>query len=241
MRVAVALALTFFLTGATAGADPVTERLSPYIADYNVKYGSIGVGTSRTELSRTGTADHWIMETHLSANALGRLFAGGSIVQHSTFQFDATGMRPLRYRLDDGTRNSARDVALQFDWQTGRVGGSAEDETVDLAVVPGLQDSASGQAWVQLRLRDGIEPGIVPIIEKDKIKFYQYTLLRREELKTAIGVLETVVYRSARAGSTRENLFWFAPKLGYVIVQAEQRRDGKRQFQTTISGFRPGS
>ncbi len=241
MKVAMALSLTILLTGDPANAAPVEGRLTSYVADYKVKYGSLSVGTSRTELSYFQTTDQWVIETRLTANTIGRLFAGGSIVQHSSFQFDESGLRPLRYRFDDGTRHSERDVSLQFDWRAGRVTGLAEDLPVDVPVESGLQDSASAQAFVQLRLRDGGEPGIVPIIEKDHIKYYHYTLLRRERLETAIGVLDTVVYRSARDGSTRENFFWLAPQLGYAIVQAEQRRDGKRQFQTYISAFRSES
>jgi hypothetical protein len=241
MKGAVALTLTLLLAGDPADAEPVDGRLTTYVADYDVKYGSLKVGTSRTELSRFQRTDQWVMETRLTANALGRLFAGGSIVQHSSFQFDVAGLRPLRYRFDDGTRRTDRDVALQFDWLAGRVTGLAEGSTVDIPVISGLQDSASAQAFVQLRLLDGVEPGIVPVIEKNRIKYYQYTLLRRERLETAIGVLDTVVYRSAREGSTRENVFWLAPRLGYAIVQAEQRRDGERQFQTYISAFRSGS
>ena len=181
------------------------------------------------------------METQLRASGLGRLVADGDMLQHSSFQFDATGPRPLRYRFDDGTRSEERDVTLQFDWRAGRVTGISEREPVDVAIESGLQDAASSQAFVQWRLQGGSEPGVVAMIEKDKIKYYRYTLLRRERLKTGIGVLDTVVYRSARDGSPRENLFWYAPELGYVIVQAEQRRDGKRQFQTYISAYRPGS
>ena len=65
-------------------------------------------------------------------------------------------------------------------------------------------------------------------------------LLRRERLKTAIGELDTVVYRSARSGSGRETLFWYAPTLGYALVRAEQHRDGKRAFRTTIRRYQQG-
>ena len=75
------------------------------------------------------------------------------------------------------------------------------------------------------------------MIEKDKVKYYRYTFLRRERIATAIGELETVVYRSARDGSTRETITWHAPKLGFAAVQAEQRSDGKRGFQTAIRRF----
>ncbi|HEY5559526.1 MAG TPA: DUF3108 domain-containing protein [Steroidobacteraceae bacterium] len=241
MKVAMALALTLLLNGGPATADSAEARLSPYVADYKVKYGSLSVGTSRTELSRTQVPDLWVMETRLSASGLGRLVADGDLLQYSSFQFDAAGLRPLRYRFDDGTKRSERDVTLQFDWRAGRVTGIAEESPVDVVAESGLQDAASSQAFVQWRLQGGAEPGVVAMIEKDKIKYYRYTLLRRERLKTDIGVLETVVYRSARDGSSRENLFWYAPQLGYAIVQAEQRRDGKRLFQTYISGYRPGS
>ena len=241
MKSAVALALTLLLNGSPAAADSAGARLSPYVADYKVKYGSLSVGTSRTELSRSQVPDLWTLETQLRASGLGKLVADGDLLQHSSFQFDSAGPRPLRYRFDDGTKSLERDVTLQFDWRAGRVTGVAEEEPVEVAAESGLQDAASSQAFVQWRLQGGAEPGMVAMIEKDKIKYYRYTLLRRERLKTRIGVLDTVVYRSSRDGSSRENLFWYAPELGYVVVQAEQRRDGKRLFQTYISAYRPGS
>lgn len=241
MKAAMTLALTLLLHGSPAAADSASATLSPYVADYKVKYGGLTVGTSRTELSHSKVPALWTLETELRASGLGKLVADGDLLQHSSFQFDAAGPRPLRYRFDDGTRSVERDVTLQFDWRAGRVTGVAEEKPVNVAAEPGLQDAASSQALVQWRLQGGAEPGVVAMIEKDKVKLYRYTLLRRERLNTVIGILDTVVYRSARDGSSRENLFWYAPALGYVIVQAEQRRDGKRLFQTTISDYRPGS
>jgi len=90
------------------------------------------------------------------------------------------------------------------------------------------------QAVMLAHLRAGREPGTISMIEKDRVKYYRYTFLRREKLKTAIGEIDTVVYRSARDGSDRETITWHAPTLGYVAVQAEQLIDGKRGFQTLI-------
>lgn len=240
MKFAAAFAIAIVASGPAGAADGAV-RPKPYIADYKVKYGSLTVGSSRTELRREPEAGRWVIETRLSPNGFGRLVAGGSMLQRSEFLFDAAGLRPLDYRFDDGGRSAARDVSLDFDWRGGRVKGVAETEPVDLAVEPGLQDSASAQAFVQLQLRRGVEPGTVPVIEKEKVKYYRYTLVRRERLETPIGPVETVMYRSSREGSTRENLFWYAPELDYVIVQAEQRRDGSRLFQTYINAYRPGS
>ena len=216
-------------------------RLAPFIADYDVKYGSMSVGTSRTELRRADTPGQWLIESRSNASGLARLIAGGTLVQRSTFQLEADGMRPLSYRFDDGMKWSEKDVSLDFDWASGRVKGVSESQPVDIAVEPGLQDAASMQAFVLLGLNSGIEPGLIAMIEKDRIKYYRYTFLRRERLKTALGDFDTLVYRSARDGKPRETLLWYAPALGNVTVQAEQREDGKRLLQTYIKRYRPGT
>jgi len=226
-------------------AAPMSARadegpLVPFTADYDVRYGSVDVGSSRTRVLRSDEHGQWIIESHSSASGLARLVASGTLLQRSTFELDAAGVRPVSYRFDDGTKRSSHDVQLEFDWRGSRVRGIAEDEAVDIAAAPGLQDAASIQALVLARLRRGVEPGAIDMIEKDRIKRYEYTLLRRERLKTAIGEFDTVVYRSARNGSGRETLFWYAPALGYALVQAEQRRDGKRAFQTTIRRYQQG-
>jgi hypothetical protein len=214
--------------------------LSPFVADYDVRYGSLSVGTSRTELRRAAAPGHWVIESRSTASGMARLVASGTLTQRSDFELDDRGLRPSSYRFDDGTGSTDRDVTLEFDWPAGQVRGVAEDERVDLAASPGLQDAASIQAWVMARLRAGEEPGTVAMIEKDRVKHYRYTLLRRERLKTALGELDTVVYRSTRDGSGRETRFWYAPELGYALVRAEQLRDGKRAFQTAIRRYQPG-
>lgn len=209
--------------------------LAPFVADYDVKYGRFSVGSSRTALSREGNT--WVMETDTNASGLYRMIAGGTLRQRSEFEMTAEGPRPRSYRFDDGTSDTDRDVSLQFDWATNRVRGVAEEKRVDIEAVAGLQDAASMQALVIARLQAGQEPGLVAMVEKDKVKYYRYTLLRRETLHTAIGDVDTVVYRSARDGSSRETLTWHATEMGFIAVQAEQRSDGKRGFQTYIRRF----
>jgi hypothetical protein len=231
-----AIGLLFFLAAAPASAD---DALVPFVAEYDVRYGNMAVGTSRTQLSRSEGG--WAMESTSTASGLARIIAGGTLKQRSEFELLADGPRPKAYSFDDGTRRTGRDVALEFDWSAGRVRGKAANEPVDVAAVEGLQDPASMQALVIARLRAGQEPGTIAMIEKDLVKEYRYTFLRRETLETAIGELETVVYRSARDGSSRETLTWHAPKLGFASVQAQQKSGDKRGFQTYIRSFQAGN
>jgi hypothetical protein len=241
MKVVAIVILAALVSVNAHSARAEAPQLSPFVAEYDVKYGSLSVGTSRTELRRAAEPGQWLIESRTTASGLAKLIAGGTLVQRSTFQLEAGGLRPMSYRFDDGTKQSERDVSLDFDWGAGRVKGVAEGTAVDIAVEAGLQDAASMQAFVSLRLGGGAEPGTIAMIEKERIKYYRYTLLRRERLTTALGVFDTLLYRSARDGSSRETLQWYAPALGNLNVRAEQRRDGKLLFQTYIKGYRPGA
>ena len=236
------MAVGWLAISAALGSMPAVaaEGLAPFVAEYDVRYGSMAVGSSRTLLSRGAQDGHWTMESRSTASGFARMIAGGTLVQRSTFESSGDGLRPLSYSFDDGTRRTSRDVRLEFDWGHGIVRGTAEDEPVEVAAISGLQDAASMQALVLLRLRSGTEPGTIAMIEKERIKVYRYTFLRRERLRTALGELDTLAYRSARDGSDRETISWFAPSLGYAVVQAEQRVEGKRGFQTLIRRFQAG-
>ncbi|MGH6886212.1 MAG: hypothetical protein ACREGK_09070, partial [Geminicoccales bacterium] len=70
------------LAAATAGA--ADEAVAPFVAEYDVRYGPMAVGTSRTELSRAG--DRWTMESTSTATGFARMIAGGTLRQRSEFE-----------------------------------------------------------------------------------------------------------------------------------------------------------
>jgi hypothetical protein len=224
--------LALAATMSAAAASVPEPLIAPFVAEYDVRYGRIPGGTSRTVLARSG--EGWVIETAVTPSGIARLIAPGTIRQRSEFGLEGDVPRPVRYSLDDGTKRTDRDIRLEFDWRAGRVRGVAEETPVDVALVPGLQDAATMAVLATARLRAGREPGEIAMIEKDVIKHYHHTLLRREKLATAIGELDTVVYRSTREGSSRETLTWHAPALGYAVVQAHQLVKGKLGFQTLI-------
>jgi len=222
-----------------AGVAAAEALVAPFTAEYDVRYGRIPGGTSRTVLSRAG--DGWVLETTVTATGIARMVAPGIIRQRSEFAVEGNVPVPAHYLFDDGTKRTDRDVRLEFDWPAGRVRGTAEGAPVDVALLPGLQDAATMTVLATARLRAGQEPGSIAMIEKNAIKHYRHTLLRREKLATSLGELDTVVYRSSRDGSSRETLTWHAPSLGYAVVQAQQLVKGKLGFHTRIRSYQEGS
>ncbi len=218
-----------------AAAAPVD--LEPFIALYAVKYGSMTVGDSRMELRPGAGPDGWIFESRADATGLARLFASGTLVQTSWIEVDGGQVRPMRFRFDDGMERSDEDIALEFDWSQKRVRGTSKGEQVDLATVAGLQDPVSIQVATMVALISGGRPGTIPMIDGPKVKYYDYEFQRNERLETPAGTFDTVVYTSTREGSSRVATMWLAPELGYMPVQLEQHRKGKRLFAMYLKKY----
>jgi hypothetical protein len=189
----------------------------------------MGAGTSTVELAQL-EGDRWSYTSRNLARGVFRLALPNPVTQSSVFSIRDGKVVPLTYRVDDGSKSTSRDVSLDFNWQDSRVTGTAENESVDLEVPAGAQDALTAQVVLMRELQAGREPGNLRLIDKDELKTYDYTREGTERLKTPVGELETVIYRSARQGSNRVTRLWLAPSLGYVPVRAQQKRGERTEF-----------
>ena len=214
-----------------SAAEP--PQLQPFRASYAVVWHGFDAGRTELHLQRQSDAQY-VYTSRSNASGLFRAFFNNEISQTSWLSVTPEGIRPDRYRADDGSSRTARDVSLDFDWQAGHARGVAEDQAVDVALEPYTQDDLSITIALMYALLDGKQPSVFRLIDKDRIKEYRYTAEGTAQLKTAVGDLETVVYRSQRSGSKRMTRMWYAPSLGYVPVRGEQLKDGKREWQMDI-------
>lgn len=234
MRILIALLLSLS-AGAAAAATPANASSAPqpYTASYAVVWRGFNAGTTELGLARESDGAY-VYASRANARGLFRAVFNEEITQTSWLQLTAQGVRPLRYRADDGTSDTKRDISLDFDWSAGRARGTAEDKPVDVAIDPGVQDAMSIQLALLIDLLRGQKPQTYRLIDKDKIKEYVYTYQGEERLKTALGEVDTVIYTSQRTGSKRLTRTWYAPSLGYVAVRGEQVKDGKREWVMDI-------
>lgn len=199
----------------------------PFTATYSASYRGIEAGNLTFSLEYNEATGRYIYETTADPSFLARLVVSRAAVERSEMLIDEHGVRPLEWRFEDGNARDAKDGALTFDWQNGRVSGTIEREKIELPTEPGLQDRLSIQIYVTTALLRGTEPGTIPMIDDNRIKRYTYTRKGTETVDTALGELDTVIYESTREGSSRVARFWMAPKLQYLPVRAEQERKGK--------------
>lgn len=229
-----------------APAPAALAPLEPYTARFAVEYRGLGVGTSEMSLRQEAPAGtgggepRFTFTTRSTPKGLATLVVPGVVVQRTTFAVDAGGLRPLSYSMDDGSKRTGRDVRLAFDWERHRVSGVAEDQRVDLPLAAGTQDALTLGLQVKWLLMQQRTPGTMVMVEKDKAKEYRYVFERRERLETALGPVDTVVWRSERPGSNRVTRTWYAPSMAYLPVRAEQLKDGSLQMAFSVLSYRPG-
>lgn len=215
--------------GGAACADPID--LKPFRATYSAEWKGMSAATSTLELKRAGP-DTYVYETVNTPKGVFRMALPDSLTQVSTFRLSDDQVVPLEYR---GSDEKERPIDLRFDWQAKRVSGTAKGLAVDLEIPATAQDPMSLQIASLRNLAKGTLQGSVTLVDGDgKLKDYELRQEGTEQIETALGTLETIVYTSRRSGSDRMTRSWVAPALGYLPVKAERIRKNKVEFTLRI-------
>jgi hypothetical protein len=220
------------LSGAVTHAEIVAP--APFTATFLAEYRGLTGGMLTFQFAHDATTNQYSYETRVQPSLLARFLVSPSAIERSVMTIDADGVRPQTWKVDDGKSGNKEDGELQFDWAQNRVRGTIKGKPVDLAAEPGLQDRISVQIAVMTALLRGEEPGTIPMIDDDHVKYYLYRTSKSEVLDTKMGKIETVVYEGTREQSNRVSRFWLAPSMGYAPVRAEQERKGKVETVMTL-------
>jgi hypothetical protein len=236
-RVAARTALLLFVVAAAlissrAHAQP-DAPLQPFKTSFSVEWKGINAGTAWLELTQTGPGQYRYVSRN-NARGIFRLAFPDEITQTSDFLLDDGTVKPLRYRADDGSTDKSRDISLDFDWTRGRVQGTAEKKRVDLEAPAGLQDGMSVQIALMVDLAAGRSPSMYWMIDKSKLKDYEYRSDGTARISTVLGELDTVIWSSRRPNSDRITRVWYAPSLGYSPVKAQRIKAGSVEVAMTL-------
>jgi len=230
-RVLETLAVALLAAGtALARAD----ELRPYQAAYRGIWHGMTVAVSELKLEKTG--ESWTYSSSSTPRGIGRL-AAGVFPPHqvSIVRVTGSGVEPLSYRSEGG--ESAKAIDLVYDWRTARVTGSYEGKPVDQPLSPGMQDDGSIQLALTVELLAGRTPKSFRMLDGNGTRQYQFARDGEATLKTPMGEIKTVVYRSQKANSPRITRFWCAPDRGYIPLKVEQTRGDDVQWTMEIESL----
>jgi hypothetical protein len=232
MRSAVLVLAGFAVTA--AGAMVRAGELTPYQASYNFTTHGINAGAITTTL-RHSDQGQWSAERVAQPRGFARLLTDATR-ERSELEIAGGGVRPLRYSGSNG--GAEHEVSLNFDWQQKRATGTIAGKPIDTALKPGMQDDLSMLIAFAHELDNGRTLTSVATIGDAGVRDYQLTREGGEQLHTALGDIDTVVYRAQRSGSPRSTRYWCAPSLGFLPLRAEQRRNDELQWTMDIASLK---
>jgi len=198
-------------------------ELRQFFATYEATYFGVSVGSSDLHLQQLPDG-LWHYESRQAPNLRARLFVPRSKMpadERSRFRIQNGRVVPETFSAGNGSPDDPKAQQLTFDWQRGRVTGTAERKPVDLPLQPGLLDTMSAQLALMLDLANGRQPAPFAVLDKDRIKEYDYAAEGSAVVTTKAGEFRTVIYRSRRVGSDKSTVFWCAPELGFLPVRVE--------------------
>jgi Protein of unknown function (DUF3108) len=228
-------ALAFAALGVNAAA--MADELRPFAATYTWIWHGMTVALSTLKLEKQDDDDTWVYRSKSAPRGIGRVMSERPTME-SVMRITDAGVRPLRYHADDGTSSTKRDADVTFDWEHGRVTGVYEDTKVDMPITPGIQDDLSIQIELMHELLIGRTPEKLALLDKNSVREYRYVREGEATLSTPVGTVETVIYRSQKAGSPRVTRFWCAPSKGYVPMRVEQRRNDDIEWTMQIQSLK---
>lgn len=222
-------------------AEQKNVGLRPYTARYQVSYRGLSGGDLEFSLQRQGNGQYEY-SSHIFPNFLGGLFASDQAEDTSLIAVNGETIRPLKFRSEDGTRKTEKDIRLDFDWSKNAVSGHAKEMDFSFDVPAGVQDRLSIQLAASLALQAGRDPGKLSMVEGNELKEYNITQENTEHVRVPAGEYDTLVLKSERvdSSSSRVTRYWYAPQLGYLPVRAERSSKGKVDIVMELKSIKFG-
>jgi hypothetical protein len=216
----------------------MADELKPFEVSYRWMWHGMTVAVSTLQLQRQDDGK-WIYRSKSEPRGIGRMFSERPI-QESVLEVTDEGVQPLSYKADDGTSSTKRDANVQFDWEHKRVTGVYEDNKIDMPIPPGIQDDLSVQIALMVELLRGHTPDKFVLLSGNSVREYRYSRDGEETLKTPMGDIQTIIYRSEKQYSPRVTRFWCAPSLGYIPLRVQQKRKDDVEWTMEVQSVKRG-
>ena len=213
-------------------------RLTPHTAEYKVKI-SVLSGKLSTQLRVT---ERGYEATHRIVPAgLARILVHGTIVETSGFETAEGGIVPTHYVSSDTLSREKTHTDISFDWSTGAVTGTVNDEVVEGVLEELAHDRVSIQYELMFDLKNGGASETYILFDVDRLKTLNVTTIGDKEVKVPAGRFKALGVQHQAEGSSRITTLWCVEELDYLPVIIEQHRKGKLRMRATLREYNPES
>jgi len=163
-----------------------------------------------------------------------KLAVPNPVITRSEFRVTPTGLEPLEFWYEDGSRSHDGNVHIVFDWQRKVATTSGKHGRKEFAIQPGAVDSGTLQVALMHDLATTGKPGHYLLTDEDSVTEYVYQDQGDAQTATGMGKLKTHAYNQQRQGSSRINWIWVLPDTKFLPARIEQRKDGEVNSAFTL-------
>ncbi len=191
-------------------------------ANYSVAKGSMTLGNLHASLKYSGNTYHY--HKYTKATGIAALLTGIKITENTDGQFSGQNIVPKNYLFNQSRRSKSRIDKAQF--SSNRAVGSYKNKPYNLAISPGTQDRASLELVLARDLAQNKTRLNYNVIERGKLKKYNFQRLGNEQVKTSAGLFNATKVKVVREGNKRETVFWMAKELDYLPIKIRHKEKG---------------
>ncbi|MDB6096478.1 MAG: hypothetical protein JWM09_756 [Francisellaceae bacterium] len=226
------LLIKTFLLGGLSYNLSAYANLYPYKADYKLYYKDFHVGTNHQELNTLTNNEYTIKSVSKP-----RFSLPFSYFEKSQFLLTKNSIFTQSYVFDAKEGPKKKIGKILLNWKTHQYDLSLNDHHQHFTFSNTLFDNLTFIIQLQLDIKHKKKNLNYRLIDKGKLKQYQFKLIKSEKLNTEIGELDTIKLEHYNQTNTRKTVFWVAPKLNYLLVKAQQFRKNKKESEAIIHSY----
>jgi hypothetical protein len=229
------LTLTCLMLAACLGAAAHATPLPDFSASYELRFGSLRIGTSTISLEN-GADGSYVYESRSTPIKLVSWLFNETLHETSKGKLVGTGVHPDSY-LYVRSGGKDRKEQLEFDWQAMTASSNLEDSRWQMDIPTGTLDKLASQLAMMLALRDGKTDITFKIADDARLKEYRFRVVGQETLELPAGTFDTVKITKLRDNKKRETFIWCAPALDYLPVRIWQREKDDSEYLSELESF----
>lgn len=204
-----------------------SEALTPYRAEYSATYNGLPLNAVRT-LTKTDEG------FRISVKATSFL---GSVSEDETFSSSPMGaLQPAKYLYTRSVLGKVRTEETLFNPDIRQITNTYKGTAVTLPYTSDLLGPLSYQVRLQIDLSKGLRKFNYPVVTRGKQKNYRFEIVGREELKTPLGAMNTVLLKMQRESNKRRTFIWLASRLHFLPVKFLQQEDNE-SYEMLIKSY----
>ncbi len=225
------LSIGLWLPGVAAYA---ADDVQTYSATYTAEAKGKELGLATFSVRYISERMVYEYKSEVAAKGFLKLAVPNPVITRSEFRVTPTGLEPIEFWYEDGSRSHDGNVHIVFDWQRKVATTSGKHGRKEFPIQPGAVDSGTLQVALMHDLATTGKPGHYLLTDEDSVTEYVYQDQGDAQTATGIGKLKTHAYNQQRQGASRINWIWMLPDMKFLPARIEQRKDGEVNSAFTL-------